>query len=996
MTAPPWSDHLGSPFTVLVASGTDDGADELVSVFERADAVGAVATAADRAGVERVLDGRSVDAIVCEHAPPALDALEILSLARDRDPSVPVVVYAPEVDIARDAFRADATDVVPTSGDVDYELLAGRVTDAVRDRRQLDRYREIFDQASEGIVVHDPETGDILEANERFYEMLCLDSDDELTMERITPADGTFSAAEGRRYIRDVPESGTETTEWRDTTADGEAFWVEVSARRATVGGEECVLSFVRETTERHRYEQQYEATRERLEGVVSRIDDGFFAVDDDWEFTFVNERAATLLDSDAESLVGENVWEAFPSAVGSEFQTRYEQALDRQESVTFEEYFAPLDLWVEVEVYPSPDGLSVFFRDVSDRKYREQALSGLLDVTRDLMRADDEQAVATLVSDAATEILDHEFNGVRLYDPERNELVVEAASLAETRETVPTADLDDDTFLGAVFETGESAIYDDLSAETDADYAFVASAMVLPLGEFGTLSIGTAETAAFDDMDLWLAQLLAANATAAFERVRRQQDLERYEAVLESSEGMVCALDREGRLTLVTDPLASLLGYDTEEMIGTVAGRLFAEGDAAEWHSYVDELLAGGRLVDAFETTLARADGTDIPVEIEVSRLTGDGETTGVVAVVRDIGELVATRQRVSAQRERFRHLFASLPDPVVEVRLDDRTVTASNGAFTDVFGFESADVVGDPVEEFVVHPDGREREDTIDFPAIDEQPRVREIERRTADGPRTFLFRAIPYERDGVAVAFCVYTDITQQKERERYLGVLNRLVRHNLRNALDVMLGNAAEIERLADDSTVRAHAADIADQVDALDDLTETARTIEDVFGERGDDSGDVDVVPMLTRLAERHRQRLGDGDITVDLPDTLRVAGNAHLERAFDELLENAVGHAVSAPEIRISAAYDDADWVRVSISDDGPGIPDEEWQVVTGDQEITQLSHGTGLGLWLVRWVVVSCGGHLHRESAGEGTTVVVELPHRTSPQTRNIAVSPD
>ncbi|PSP97356.1 PAS sensor protein [Halobacteriales archaeon QS_5_70_17] len=108
---------------------------------------------------------------------------------------------------------------------------------------------------------------------------------------------------------------------------------------------------------------------------VFERISDAIFALDEEWRFTYLNEQAEELLDRSAEELVGEVVWDAFPAAAGSRFREEYERAMTTQESVAFEEYYPPLDRWFEVRAYPSESGLSVYFRDVSDRVEREREI---------------------------------------------------------------------------------------------------------------------------------------------------------------------------------------------------------------------------------------------------------------------------------------------------------------------------------------------------------------------------------------------------------------------------------------------------------------------------------------------------------------------------------------------------------------------------------------------------------------------------------------------
>ncbi|MFC4436941.1 MULTISPECIES: PAS domain-containing protein [Natrialbaceae] len=120
------------------------------------------------------------------------------------------------------------------------------------------------------------------------------------------------------------------------------------------------------------------ENRRERyeLEAVHGRISDAFFALNENWEFVYLNDRAHELINPENRKLVGTNVWNAFSKAVDREFKPTYEHAMEDQETVSFEEYYPePLDSWFEVRAYPSETGLSVYFRDVTERKEREREL---------------------------------------------------------------------------------------------------------------------------------------------------------------------------------------------------------------------------------------------------------------------------------------------------------------------------------------------------------------------------------------------------------------------------------------------------------------------------------------------------------------------------------------------------------------------------------------------------------------------------------------------
>ena len=107
---------------------------------------------------------------------------------------------------------------------------------------------------------------------------------------------------------------------------------------------------------------------------------------------------------------------------------------------------------------------------------------------------------------------------------------------------------------------------------------------------------------------------------------------------------------------------------------------------------------------------------------------------------------------------------------------------------------------------------------------------------------------------------------------------------------------------------------------------------------------------------------------------------VRVVGDGRLALAVEELLDNVVEHAGAGSTVRVESERAGED-IRLRVADDGPGIPDHERSAVGGSTEITQLEHGSGLGLWVVRWVCESCGGRLRfGESDLGGAAVVLSL----------------
>jgi PAS domain S-box-containing protein len=238
------------------------------------------------------------------------------------------------------------------------------------------------------------------------------------------------------------------------------------------------------------------------------------------------------------------------------------------------------------------------------------------------------------------------------------------------------------------------------------------------------------------------------------------------------------------------------------------------------------------------------------------------------------------------------------------------------------------------------------------------------------------TTLMRAAPRrDRDGEVIGTNVlYIDITELKQRNEQLTVLNRVLRHNLRNELTIISGNldiAAE--------TVGGRTADPIDtaqrRVDSLKSIAETAsrvqRVIEDTDIER------VDLVDVVESVVERAHGRYPDATLDLDAPNHVPVRATRTVRLGLWELVENACEHAGRRPQVETTVELREQTAV-VDVVDDGPGIPEHEYQVLETGEE-TSLSHGSGLGLWLAKWAVEAVGGTL-RFATQDGTRVRAEF----------------
>jgi len=123
------------------------------------------------------------------------------------------------------------------------------------------------------------------------------------------------------------------------------------------------------------------QAARQQLESVLDSITDVFVTLDREWRFTYLNRQAERFLDAPREQLIGKNAWDVFPEAVGLAFHREGMRLLKEQVPVEFEEYYPPLSCWFSVRAYPSSDGVTAYFQEITKRRRAEEELRNLSQV---------------------------------------------------------------------------------------------------------------------------------------------------------------------------------------------------------------------------------------------------------------------------------------------------------------------------------------------------------------------------------------------------------------------------------------------------------------------------------------------------------------------------------------------------------------------------------------------------------------------------------------
>ncbi|HEV8422377.1 MAG TPA: response regulator, partial [Chthoniobacterales bacterium] len=131
--------------------------------------------------------------------------------------------------------------------------------------------------------------------------------------------------------------------------------------------------SHIRGLQERNQSRIALQDSARRMSDILEKTSDGFFAVDTNWNFTYLNAEAELMLGAKREALIGQNLWERFPHLNDSVFEENYRRVMREHAAIEFEAHDKNGRSWFEVHSYPSGGGMSVFFRDITERKRAEE-----------------------------------------------------------------------------------------------------------------------------------------------------------------------------------------------------------------------------------------------------------------------------------------------------------------------------------------------------------------------------------------------------------------------------------------------------------------------------------------------------------------------------------------------------------------------------------------------------------------------------------------------
>jgi PAS domain S-box-containing protein len=518
-----------------------------------------------------------------------------------------------------------------------------------------------------------------------------------------------------------------------------------------------------------------------------------------------------------------------------------------------------------------------------------------------------------------------------------------------------------------------------------DGDRLYVATAD----GEQVPVEVNAATVDLGDD------EVLQASVRDVSDRLERTRELnerdERFRSLVEATFDVAFQLDLRGTITDVSAAVEETLGYDPDALVGEHFAQLMPEeGDVSASVAAFERVLEGETVEEPY-VRLSTADGEVRYMDFRIAPVfrreetdgddDGDDEVVGVQGVVRDVTDRYEREQDL---RVRTRAVEAAAVGTVItDATAGGNPIVYANEKFEEMTGYDESEIRGRNCR-FLQGP-GTDQEATA---------RLREA----IEGGESATVELKNYRRDGTPfwneVTIAPVTDgegdlthfvgfqrdVTERVRRERHLEVLNRVLRHNLRNGMNVVKGFTSILgTELADrgEPDLVDRAERIQATADTLLAVSETARNLEAAVEDDG--SQVTDVVTAVETVRDRLEEAYPDASVRLETPASARALAPERLEAALWELADNAARHArTGEPTVEVTVR-DHEDGVAIAVADEGPGLPDQERTVLSEGRE-TSLEHGSGLGLWLVHTVVAAADGTVAVDTDEDGTRIRVDL----------------
>lgn len=473
-------------------------------------------------------------------------------------------------------------------------------------------------------------------------------------------------------------------------------------------------------------------------------------------------------------------------------------------------------------------------------------------------------------------------------------------------------------------------------------------------------------------------------------ERKETEQTLERYRTIIERLEDPVMLQDRDGNFELLNDAVLDFAGLSMDELLGNDEYCFMNDEAASAIDEKKTEVLetedsVSYEITPTFEETAKEASFSTKRYPFYDS----NDELAGTFAICRDVTALKEREEELT----QYERAIVGATDLIAACDRTGRYLFA-NPQYRAYHDIETDDVTELTLEDVLDEEEYTEVRRNVMRALQGETVRYQMTRRHPTQGERTLNVHYYPLENgEDVMGVVAVLRDVTDREDRTRQLRVVDRVLRHNLRNDLNVVRLHVEQIQnrmaRFEDDTDEFEQVADeferaaeeILTNVNGLLTTSEKSRKITQLLS--GTPSlQPVDVAEIVRTVSRSLSDHYPDAQITVSGPDSAVAFATSQLNEALIELVTNAIVHNDTAdPHVRLQFEKTD-EMIHLHVVDDGPGISKMDRDVLTEGRETDALYHGSGLGLWLVYWIVCRAGGSIDVSTVEpRGTRVTVTVP---------------
>ena len=457
-----------------------------------------------------------------------------------------------------------------------------------------------------------------------------------------------------------------------------------------------------------------------------------------------------------------------------------------------------------------------------------------------------------------------------------------------------------------------------------------------------------------------------------------RRQQRRRTERFVEESVDVVSILDRDGCFTYLSGSAERVLGYDQTQLNQE---SIFDTIHPEDRERVMEAFFAAVENSDSsvqLEFQAMDADDEWITVEARGRNLFDDEAIGGFLLYIRDISN-------VREQTKKFESVF-NQTFQLAGLMTQSGEILELNDPLSEFGGIRVDESRGTPLWECPLFAHSSEVQTQIRQAVTQASSGsfVRfNVEAEGVDGLATFDFSVKPISGQHGELSFLVFEarDITAQEQRRQHVQVLNRVMRHNIRNDLTKLRGYVDLLASDTETDTREQRAATIRDILDKWEKMANKTQELKKILTSESALASHQSAQQIVEDIQAKKEDEHANANITITADHDIEAQIPSDLNKAISELVENAItANDTEHPSVQISVSEADDRWVAVCVSDTGPGLPDMERSLLETGEE-TPLSHGQGLGLWMVRALVTRVGGSISVEISGGGSEITLEVP---------------